>query len=329
MPESIPAGSPPVAENRRRELLQGTPRKPGATPEMQATPPVPAWPGAHPNEGGVELGADEVHVWWMALATPAWPHEELASWLDTGERTRAARFHLDVHRSRYIAAHGQMRALLGAYLGIAPEGLTFTREERGKPRLAAAPAIETAAPDLGFNLSHSDEQGLLAIARTMTLGADIEVQRHLPDLEALARSRFTPSELQDLHALPESRRHDGFFAAWTRKEAYVKALGTGLSEPLDGFEVALHPDAPAGLRSIWGSEESARNWTLWAGRPTASSWAAVAVRFGAARVRTFSLRREVGAPESAPATTIDARVGGSADGQDRTANRDQLRQLGP
>ena len=205
---------------------------------------------------------------------------------------RAARFHFEVHRRRHIAAHGQMRFVLATYVGTAPQFLRFEREERGKPLLACPAAgnlsIARDAP-LAFNLSHSEDQGLLAIARATIVGADIEVQRHLPDLDALARSHFTPAELRDLNALPDARLHDGFFAAWTRKEAYVKALGAGLSVPLDSFEVALHPDQPAALRSIEGSETQARAWTLWAARPVHGTWASVAVRIAGASVRTFSL----------------------------------------
>ena len=255
-------------------------------PEPQAVTPQFRWPGAQADEGACALGIAEVHVWWMDLASPCRPLAELASWLDAEETARAARFHFEDHRRRYIAAHGQMRALLAAYAEKTPEALRFTQEERGKPRLESA----AAQPLLGFNLSHSEDQGLLAVAHTSIVGADIEVQRPLSDLEALARSHFTAGELLELHALPAARHHDGFFAAWTRKEAYVKALGAGLSVPLDGFEVALHPDEPAALRSIGGSEAQARAWTLWAARPEPGTWAAVAVRIPAATVRTFSLR---------------------------------------
>lgn len=242
-----------------------------------------------------DLATGEVHLWWLDLAASAHVRAELARCLDPNERERAARFHFEVHRERYVAAHGQLRTLLGAYVGAAPASLRFEHEERGKPRLAATTAERAPTGDIAFNLSHSDDQGLLAIGRGLLLGADIEVQRHLSDLGALAASHFTASELRELNALPEARRHDGFFAAWTRKEAYVKALGAGLSVPLDGFEVALHPDRPAALRSIEGSADKARAWTLWADRPTPESWAAVAIRAPAARVRTFSLR-QLGAP---------------------------------
>jgi 4'-phosphopantetheinyl transferase len=175
--------------------------------------------------------------------------------------------------------------VLAAYVGLPPARLRFAREARGKPQLV------DVADGLAFNLSHSHDQGLLAVSRLQPLGADIEVQRPMSDLDALARSHFTAAELKAWGALPHERRQDGFFAAWTRKEAYVKALGAGLAVPLDSFEVALHPDQPAALRSVAGSAEAATAWTLWAARPTAASWAAMAVHFAHAEVRTFSLRQ--------------------------------------
>lgn len=226
-------------------------------------------------------------MWWLDLAAPVRPLPEFARWLDDEESAHARRFHFDIHRRRHIAAHGQMRAVLASYAGVAPPELRFAREARGKPYLVhPSPADGT----VHFNLSHSDDQALLAVARVAALGADIEVKRPMSDLEALARSHFGAAELEEWRILPASLQLDGFLAAWTRKEAYVKALGAGLAVPLDSFEVALHPDRPAELRSIAGSEAAARNWSLWSARPTQTSWAALAVRMAGAVVRTFSLR---------------------------------------
>lgn len=228
----------------------------------------------------------EVHLWWMSLAEPAGTWEQFAAWLDAEEAARAARFHFEEHRRRFVAAHGQMRLLLGAYACMAPGALCFETSHRGKPRLAGA----ATALALSFNLSHSGDEALLGVVTGAAIGVDIEVQRHLPDLEAIARDHFCSEEMRSLHSLPPSRRHDAFFAAWTRKEACVKTLGAGLSVPLDGFEVALHPDQPAALRAIGGSQAAAQAWTLWAGRPTRQSWAAAAVELPQAVVKTFSLR---------------------------------------
>ncbi len=244
------------------------------------------WTSAEPTQGMPMPAAGELHLWWMSLAEPAGAWEQLAAWLDAEEVARSARLHFEEHRRRFVAAHGQMRLLLGAYAGMAPGALCFDTAQRGKPRLAG-PATAHA---LSFNLSHSGDEALLGVVNGAAIGVDIEVQRNLPDLEAIARGHFSTEEMRSLHSLPPQRRHDAFFAAWTRKEAYVKALGAGLSVPLDSFEVALHPDQPAALRAIGGSQAAAQAWTLWAGRPTRQSWAAAAVELPQAMVRTFSLR---------------------------------------
>ena len=232
------------------------------------------------------LAADEVHLWWMSLAEPIWPEDELVALLDSEERERAARFRFDVHRRRFVRAHGLLRQLLGAYVGAAPESLQFAAEKLGKPRLTGA-ARDLA---LSFNFSHAEDVALLGVGGGAALGVDIEVERDVPELDAISRSHFTRSEVCALQELRPERRHEGFFAAWTRKEAYVKALGGGLSVPLDSFEVSLHPDEPAELRTIDGSVGQARAWTLWAGRPATDSWAAMATQVTGARVKSFVLR---------------------------------------
>jgi 4'-phosphopantetheinyl transferase len=145
---------------------------------------------------------------------------------------------------------------------------------------------------LGFNLSHTADQALVAVANTEIVGVDIEEQREVQDLEHMAASHFAKAELDEWRALPVDRQIEGFFAAWTRKEAYVKACGAGLSMPLPSFEVALHPDLAPALRTIGGSRVEALGWTLWSQRPTHSTWAAVAVGVRDARIRTFAFQHE-------------------------------------
>jgi 4'-phosphopantetheinyl transferase len=112
----------------------------------------------------------------------------------------------------------------------------------------------------------------------------------VPELQAIAARNFAPGEQRSLQALPVPRQADAFLACWTRKEAFVKALGGGLSVPLDGFEVSLDPDAPARLLHSADPAHPVADFTLWAGRTPAHGWAACAVRRARATVRTFSLR---------------------------------------
>jgi 4'-phosphopantetheinyl transferase len=240
--------------------------------------PMPAslmsgWEIAEPAGIAGSLTADEVHAWLFDLEVPPRPAQMLSNYLSHDERERAARFHLAHHRRRFESAHGLMRWLLAHYAGVEPAALQFAAGPSGKPGLAA-PA---ASSDLVFNLSHSGGRAMLGVARGMAIGVDIEVMRAVPESDAIARSMFAAPEVQALQALDPARRDDGFFACWTRKEAYVKAQGGGLSVPLDGFEVGVDPDAPAALYSIAGSTQAAARWTLWGDRVAGDAWFAVAV----------------------------------------------------
>ena len=244
-----------------------------------------AWTMADAAVVAGSLDADEVHAWLIDLDAPAPGDRPPTEYLSDDEHARAARFRFDDHRRRFATARGLMRWLLAHYTGSDPAALRFGHGPAGKPALLAAPA----AADLAFNLSHSGGHALLGVARGMALGVDIESVRAVPDSASIASSLFATAEVQALQALPLPRRSEGFFACWTRKEAYVKALGGGLSVPLDGFEVSVDPDAPAALRSIGGSPGAAAGWTLWGERLGCGAWCAVAVDRRPARLRRIML----------------------------------------
>lgn len=164
----------------------------------------------------------------------------LAALLSGAERQRAARFRFAYLAERYVVAHGRLRQLLAAQLGIAPKDLEFAAGPHGKPRLAG----RAAGSGLQFNLSHSGEWGLVGWARERAIGVDIELRREMRDEAALVRRYFSPAEIAAYEALPAARRQEGFFNAWTRKEAYVKAVGRGLGLSLSSFDVSLE-EAPA------------------------------------------------------------------------------------
>jgi 4'-phosphopantetheinyl transferase len=231
------------------------------------------------------LAPDEVHAWLVDLDQPPRPASELAALLSDDERERAARFHFASHRQQFEVARGLLRWLLGHYTGVAPEALRFALGSAGKPALAGA----AVASGIGFNLSHSGGRALLGVARGMAIGVDIEAVRAVPESEAIANSLFASTEVEALRNLPAERRVDGFFACWTRKEAYVKAVGGGLAVPLHAFAVSVDPDAAAELGSIAGSQAAAAAWTLWGGRVAADAWAAIAVDRNPVRLHRFCL----------------------------------------
>jgi 4'-phosphopantetheinyl transferase len=175
--------------------------------------------------------------------------------LSPDERARAGRFAGETLRDRFVCGRAAMRLLLGQSLGVDPQGLVFTYGAAGKPALAGEPGLH-------FNLAHSHELAVLAVTRLAPVGIDIEWCRPLPDRDAVARRFFAQTESAALAALPEEQRDAAFYAGWTRKEAYLKAVGTGLSQDLDGFCVELRPARPAGLLSIGGDFRAARGWTI-------------------------------------------------------------------
>lgn len=181
------------------------------------------------------LGRGEIHLWRAELDLPPAQVARLAQSLSPEERDRAARFHFDRDRDRFRAGRGLLRATLGRYLGREPGQVAFAYSTYGKPLLAPQPGAE----DIRFNVSHSGGRMLLAVLRGCEVGVDIEwIQRDM-DIASLAPGVFTDREAAELDAVPVGQRHDAFFGFWTRKESYLKAVGTGLLCPLKEFAVSL------------------------------------------------------------------------------------------
>jgi 4'-phosphopantetheinyl transferase len=205
------------------------------------------------------LDSQTVHVWQAALTVSAQRLARLEALLADDERERAARFRFERDRSRYIAGRGMLRELLGRYLGCTPGALEFSYSEFGKPELPDS--------ELRFNLAHSGDLALFAFGLHDALGVDVEAERPLRDAPGIARRFFSERERAALASLPEDQQTAAFFRCWTRKEAFIKAVGEGLSYPLDGFDVTLLPGEPARLLAIGGSEEEALSWLIWHLKP--------------------------------------------------------------
>ena len=201
--------------------------------------------------------ATHIDVWCWRLDRPELSSSSACTLLSEDERQRAARFVFDVHRTRYIAAHVRLRLLLGDYLGCDPAALRFSTNRFGKPCLADGPEAEHG---LTFNLSHTEDIAVLGVAEDLPLGIDVEALRPAP-LE-IADHFFSHAEREELAKLERDARDIGFFQCWTRKEAFIKALGSGLSTPLDSFSVSLSPGIPACLRMVDGDPQEAARWQL-------------------------------------------------------------------
>jgi 4'-phosphopantetheinyl transferase len=204
----------------------------------------------------LDLPGDQVQLWRVRLA---WPEDQVQRWATTlaeDERARAAQFHFEVHRRRFQVAHGALRLILGLYLRRLPADIAFRKSDHGKLELAED------VDDLRFNLSHAADGALLGVTRGRDLGVDLENLRMIPDLEGLAQQFFAPGEVADLLAVPHPERGLAFFRCWTRKEAYIKALGLGLACPLDRFRVSLAPAEGTRLLEVDGSAAEAARWVL-------------------------------------------------------------------
>lgn len=194
-----------------------------------------------------------IDIWRMSLTAPAASRNRLAGLLCEQERRRADRFAFDRDRDRFVMAHGRLRSILSQYARVPGRQLEFLSAPGGKPRLVSP-------GELRFNLSHSGDRALVAVAWAREVGVDVEAVRVLEDLDDLAASCFSASERGALDAVPEASRLECFFDGWTRKEAFLKLLGDGLSRPLDSFDVTLTPGEPVRLLRVEGGR--AGDWTL-------------------------------------------------------------------
>jgi 4'-phosphopantetheinyl transferase len=183
---------------------------------------------------------------------------DLLRTLAPDEIDRAARFQFAEHRQQYIYCRGLLRVILSRYLHVEPGQIQFRYATTGKPSLADV----REAGDLHFNLSHSGGLALFAVTGGREIGVDLEKIRPTIDVQAIARRFFSDREFQALVALPKAEQPRAFFACWTRKEAYIKAIGDGLAFPLDHFSVSVSPNVPAALLEVRGEPGPPSRWSL-------------------------------------------------------------------
>ncbi|MGE0127944.1 MAG: 4'-phosphopantetheinyl transferase superfamily protein [Blastocatellales bacterium] len=204
------------------------------------------------------LCREEVHVWRVSLNQPESEVQESFRLLNPDERERASRFRFPQSRDHFAVARGALRVILGRYLDTPPERLRFRYNAFGKPALENEPA----GGDLRFNLSHSHGLALCAITFGCEIGVDVEWMRaDLAGEETIAKY-FSNQEAETIRKLPPELRTQAFFDCWTRKEAFIKAVGEGLSYPLDQFTVTVTPGQPARLLNARGGEQEAGRWSL-------------------------------------------------------------------
>ena len=219
------------------------------------------------------LADDEVHVWRVWRRQSAEAMSSLWRTLSMDEREKAERFRFGKDRETYVATRGALRSILGGYLGLAPDDICFSYSAYGKPALDVA----VHPTNTMFNVSHSHDLALIAVTLDSKIGVDVEMVRSDMAGDEIAQRFFAPSEIATLRSLPEQQQTEAFFHCWTRKEAFVKAVGEGLSYPLDQFEVSLTSGKSARLVGIRGGRMEAERWSLYTLTPGAGFVAAVAV----------------------------------------------------
>jgi 4'-phosphopantetheinyl transferase len=197
-----------------------------------------------------------VHIWRVRLDVRESTFDRLHDVLSEAERERARRFRLEHLRQQFTIAHGALRVILGRYLSLAAARLRFEEGSHGKPELAEP------ATGIRFNLSHSEALAVIAIADGRDVGVDIEAIRPVPEMEEIAQRYFSHQEAIDLMQSAADAREQNFFRIWTRKEAFIKAIGDGLSFPLDSFAVSFRSQEDVRLIHLRGDVGAARSWQL-------------------------------------------------------------------
>lgn len=205
----------------------------------------------------LSLPERQVDLWWEDIDSQIDRIPEFRGILSKEEKKRADRFRFELNRNRFMVQHGRLREILGGYLNMPPESLLFARGSDGKPYVS-----HQGDPKIRFNLSHSHGYALLAAAWGREVGVDVEAVQPRPNAAKLVERFFSSAEKAAFRKLPSDEKDAAFYAGWTRKEAWVKAIGKGLGFPLDRFDVSLKPGDQNALLHVEGDLEATRRWSL-------------------------------------------------------------------
>lgn len=271
-----------------------------------------AAPGWSDPPGDLDPPKGEVHVWRASVYLAESQIGAMAETLSVDEQNRAGKFYFERDRRSFIVARGTLRALLGRYLDRSPGRLRFCYGPHGKPALTR----DSGGDTLRFNLSHSHGMALFAIARHREVGVDVELIRPGLAREEIAERFFSPQEVFMLRKVPVEKRVEAFFNCWTRKEAYIKATGKGLSLPLDEFVVSLAPGEPAALLETRTDYREASRWCLRSLAPRPGYVGALAVTEDCAELKCWDWSAD---PWHEPPSRTCVRAGQAADAVGRAS----------
>jgi len=223
----------------------------------------------------------ELHLWSANLDLLPNQIESLWTLLNQEEKSKVMRLRIPLKRVRALVAKATLRKLLAQYLSIAPETVTITYQPTGKPILPES--------ELHFNLSHSGGLAVFTFSQGHEVGIDIEKKRHIPNVLEIAKKHFTPEETEALKIYATKRPNlleEAFLSLWTRKEAWLKAIGTGLQRPLDTFCVS-GPETPPNLFSINGDPEEANKWWMSSYEPNSEYVGTVVLKGKPCKVNSY------------------------------------------
>ncbi len=215
---------------------------------------APSWAPAPSN---LSLTNEDAHVWRGWLDRSPAETDAFHVLLAADEQERAARFYFERDRRRFIVARGLLRTILARYLGCRPQAVRFAYGENGKPFLHP----DHGNGELQFNMTHSRQMALYAITQGRAVGVDVEYRRRLADGGQIAKRFFSPDEAKLVSGAPDEQQRV-FFQIWTRKEAYIKAIGLGLAQPLAEFEVARPQTGPLPFVHLVKRPKAAERWRI-------------------------------------------------------------------
>ena len=220
------------------------------------------------------LGAADVHLWVCEFDSCSTDLLQLAHVLSSDEQVRGGRSRDEEDRLRLLHARAMLRGIIASYLNVPASELQFSYNRFGKPSLSGQPHSE----ELCFNLSHSHRIALVGVTRNREIGVDVEqIRPELAD-EAIGEFFFSPREISKFRALPAATKARAFFQCWTRREAFLKAIGEGFATDQRDFDVSFVPGEPPALLRIGDDPSAAKGWSLYSLEPAPDYVAAVAVK---------------------------------------------------
>jgi 4'-phosphopantetheinyl transferase len=238
-----------------------------------------------PSPGQAQAHYSEVHVWCASLDDAAYPIEAYDKLLTDKERERAKRFVMKRDRNRYVFSKGMLKTLIKSYTGLGPDKLQYLSGPYGKPNLDAG----LSKGRLSFNMAESAGYALFAFTQNREIGVDIERIRDIPEIERIVSLFFSEGEQAEFASLPPQEKKQAFFNGWTRKEAFIKALGVGLSMPLSKFGISLAAGNPVSLVYLDKDIASRGQWTILDVSPLPEFSAALAVEGSGFIIRSWNL----------------------------------------